>query len=77
MEALYQVFYFNEFNFLYIYSVSLSDEHGGGTENLWGDLLALLSALSYALYVTLFKKYVKNEERMDNTLFLGKKNLVY
>jgi len=54
-----------------VIAVSLSDERESGRENLWGDLLAIFSAITYAFYVTLFKKCVKNENRVDNTLFLG------
>jgi solute carrier family 35 protein F5 len=55
--------------------VSLSDTRNDGEDTLWGDLLALLSAMTYAVYVILYKKLVKNEERVDNFLFLG--NITY
>jgi len=51
--------------------VSLTDSRNSGDESLWGDLLAIFSAITYAIYVTLFKKAVKNEERVENTVFLG------
>jgi len=50
--------------------VSLSDRTSD-KESVWGDLLALLSALTYAIYVTWFKKKVEDEERVDNGMFLG------
>ncbi|WFD35807.1 hypothetical protein MCUN1_002674 [Malassezia cuniculi] len=38
---------------------------------LFGDLLALLSALCYAVYVTLLKARIGSEERISMPLFLG------
>lgn len=38
---------------------------------LLGDLLALISALFYALYVTLLKVRIKDESRIDMQLFFG------
>ncbi|TFK76991.1 hypothetical protein BDN72DRAFT_754340 [Pluteus cervinus] len=38
---------------------------------LWGDFLALLSALFYALYVTLLKVQIDDESRVDMQLFFG------
>lgn len=66
--------------------VSLSDSaqpqtSGPGTESvdgsqlqslpLLGDALALLSALFYALYVTLLKVRIRSESRIDMQLFFG------
>jgi len=50
--------------------VGLSDRNSG-KESIWGDLLALLSAMTYAIYVTAFKKKVEDEDRVDNGMFLG------
>ena len=36
-----------------------------------GNILALLSALFYAMYVTLLKVYIKAEYRIDMQLFFG------
>lgn len=41
-----------------------------------GDLLALTSALFYALYVTLLKVRIKSESRIDMQLFFGFVGLV-
>lgn len=41
-----------------------------------GDLLALASALFYALYVTLLKVRIKSESRIDMQLFFGFVGLV-
>jgi solute carrier family 35 protein F5 len=52
--------------------VSLTDNDGSnGKDTLFGDLLALFSACTYAVYVSLYKKAVKDDEHFDNTLFLG------
>lgn len=52
--------------------VSLTDtSDSSGKDTIIGDLLALFSACTYAIYVTMYKKVVKNEESFDNTLFLG------
>jgi solute carrier family 35, member F5 len=60
--------------------VSLSDS-SKGQENpndssshpnaLLGDLLALVSAVFYALYVTLLKARIREESRIDMKLFFG------
>jgi solute carrier family 35 protein F5 len=52
--------------------VAFSDASNRENENIWGDLLALISAITYAIYVTLFKRAVKNEERVNNAVFLGR-----
>lgn len=52
--------------------VSLSDTRNQGKDSIWGDVLALASAFTYALYVSLFKRQVKDEDRVDNGMFLGK-----
>jgi solute carrier family 35 protein F5 len=41
------------------------------SQPLLGDVLALISALFYALYVILLKVRIKNEERIDMQLFFG------
>ena len=41
------------------------------SESIFGDGLALLSALFYALYVTLLKVKIKEESRIDMQLFFG------
>lgn len=41
-----------------------------------GDTLALLSALFYALYVTLLKVRVQDERRLDARLFFGLVGLI-
>lgn len=41
------------------------------SQPLLGDALALISALSYALYVILLKVRIKNENRIDMQLFFG------
>jgi solute carrier family 35 protein F5 len=41
------------------------------SQPLLGDVLALISALFYALYVILLKVRVKSEGRMDMQLFFG------
>ena len=51
--------------------VSLIDSEGRSGETLLGDILSLVSAMTYAIYVTAFKKLVKNEDRVDNSSFLG------
>lgn len=38
---------------------------------IFGDALALLSALFYALYVTLLKVRIRSEERIDMQVFFG------
>ncbi|TRM65685.1 hypothetical protein BD626DRAFT_190629 [Schizophyllum amplum] len=55
--------------------VSLSDSNSDGVEHaprpMLGDLLALLSAFFYALYVTLLKVRIGSESRIDMQLFFG------
>ncbi|KAL1665516.1 hypothetical protein GGF50DRAFT_100364 [Schizophyllum commune] len=55
--------------------VSLSDQRSGAAEHaprpMLGDTLALLSALFYALYVTLLKVRIGAESRIDMQLFFG------
>ncbi|KAL1749095.1 hypothetical protein HDZ31DRAFT_59686 [Schizophyllum fasciatum] len=55
--------------------VSLSDQRSGAAEHaprpMLGDSLALLSALFYALYVTLLKVRIGAESRIDMQLFFG------
>lgn len=56
--------------------VSLSDsadnlESGRGSSPIWGDTLALLSAVFYALYVILLKVRIQDESRIDMQLFFG------
>lgn len=43
---------------------------------VWGDLLALLSAVFYALYVILLKVKIREESRIDMQLFFGFVGLV-
>jgi len=51
--------------------VSMSDSSSREGETVWGDILALISAMTYAIYVSLYKKLVKDEERVNNSMFLG------
>ncbi|KAG9015877.1 hypothetical protein FRB90_004337 [Tulasnella sp. 427] len=48
-----------------------SSTHPSTTNPPLGDVLALLSALFYALYVTLLKVRIKDESRIDMQLFFG------
>lgn len=54
-------------------SVPLIDAatHPSTAYPILGDCLALLSALFYALYVTLLKVRIRNESRVDMQLFFG------
>lgn len=68
-------------SFIGVLLVSLSDSSSpsvdptasvtSGTLPLWGDFLALVSAVFYALYVTLLKVKIESEERIDMQLFFG------
>lgn len=57
--------------------VSLSDSRGielltdASSWPLFGDVIALLSALFYALYVILLKVRIKDESRIDMQFFFG------
>lgn len=42
-----------------------------GSRATFGDILALISALFYALYVILLKVRIKSESRVDMQLFFG------
>lgn len=44
---------------------------GYSVKHIIGDSLSLLSALFYALYVTLLKVRIRNESRIDMQLFFG------
>jgi solute carrier family 35 protein F5 len=54
-----------------VVAVALADTRNSGTDTVWGDGLALFSAFTYGLYVTFFKRQVKNEDRVPNSIFLG------
>jgi solute carrier family 35 protein F5 len=65
-------------SFLGVTIVSFSDSHSPEPKSehprsrpLFGDLLALNAALFYALYVTLLKKVIRSENRIDMQLFFG------
>ena len=49
--------------------LGLKDSHA--THPVLGDSLALISALFYALYVTLLKVRIRSESRIDMQLFFG------
>ena len=51
--------------------VAISDSNNTMNESIWGDLLAIISAITYAIYVAAFKKIVKEEHRVNNAMFLG------
>lgn len=59
------------FTFGGVILVSMMDESSGGQHTIIGDILALVSAFTYAIYVLLFKKLVVHEERIHNAMFLG------
>jgi len=52
-------------------AVSVPEDHPSISNPLLGDSLALLSALFYALYVTLLKVRIRTESRIDMQLFFG------
>ena len=52
-------------------SLSFVGEPEEGRRPLLGDLLATLSALFYAIYVTLLKIRIEDESRVDMKLFFG------
>ncbi|KAG5648085.1 hypothetical protein DXG03_007120 [Asterophora parasitica] len=52
-------------------SITESPQPSQGPQPLLGDMLALLSALVYALYVTLLKVRIHTESRIDMQLFFG------
>ena len=43
----------------------------GLSNNVYGDLLALFGAILYGFYITLIKKKVGNENRLNSVMFLG------
>ncbi|KAK7694877.1 hypothetical protein QCA50_002065 [Cerrena zonata] len=49
----------------------IDDKHRTTVAPLFGDTLALMSALFYALYVTLLKVRIREESRIDMQLFFG------
>lgn len=49
----------------------IDEKHRTTLAPLFGDTLALLSALFYALYVTLLKVQIREESRIDMQLFFG------
>lgn len=49
----------------------VNGEHHTTVAPLFGDTLALMSALFYALYVTLLKVRIREESRIDMQLFFG------
>jgi drug/metabolite transporter (DMT)-like permease len=51
--------------------VSVSDENRSGVESLKGDLLSVLAAIFYGLYVTLLRKQIKNEHQVPMPMFFG------
>jgi solute carrier family 35 protein F5 len=57
--------------------VGLTDKEESGHESLLGDLLALLAAASYSLYALLFKRWIGNEDRIHNGMFLGKQRFYW
>lgn len=50
---------------------SSPDDTQRPTHPLWGDLMALLSAVFYACYVSLVKLRAGDESRLDMPYFLG------
>jgi len=70
-------------SFAGVFLVSLADSSYSGTGGkpadlrppplnpLLGDILALLSSLFYALYVSLLKVRIRDESRVDMQLFFG------
>eukprot|EP00164_Ancoracysta_twista_P004267 GFYU01005751.1.p1 GENE.GFYU01005751.1~~GFYU01005751.1.p1 ORF type:complete len:558 (-),score=126.96 GFYU01005751.1:132-1805(-) len=52
--------------------ISTSDEDvHNGKDTILGDLLALSSAIAYAMYILVLKAMVKDEERLRMTMFFG------
>lgn len=51
--------------------MSLADESNAGKQTIFGDVLSLLSAVLYAIYIILLKKMIKDEKSLHMSMFFG------
>ena len=51
--------------------VAFADSDSNGSDSLIGDILAFVSAIAFALYCTLLKWKLVDEDRLNSALFLG------
>jgi solute carrier family 35 protein F5 len=51
--------------------VSVTDENRSGVSTLKGDLLAIVAAVFYGVYITFLRKQIKNEKQVPMPMFFG------
>ncbi|CAD7701756.1 unnamed protein product [Ostreobium quekettii] len=59
--------------------VAISDKDSGGSEGthkLWGDILAVVAAMTYSVYTIMLRKRLPDDDHVDMALFLGYLGLI-